>query len=182
MEKNNVEREYLMLREEIMKYYDIIHGSRNTLYVVLAAILTLAIPSDEPLLCLVPYCVIIPVYIVTIDYQYGMWRMGTYLSTFLEGEEFNWETRLRKLNYNVKLNRHATSYHWPFAISGLGCTILFFLKIDYSKISYKMVLEIIFSILLTVSFLIFVKVQKNPDEIVQECYRKWRVIKEQETT
>lgn len=179
MSSDKNEKEYLMIREEIMYYYNVIHSSRNILYVALAAILTFAISSKEPLLCMLPYCVIIPIYIITIDYQYGMWRMGTYLLVFLEGEDFNWERRLHKLNTKIenKINRHASSYHWPFTITSLCCTILFFLKINYNNITYKTVLEIVFSILLTIGFLIFIKSQKSPDLIKQTYIKEWEIIK-----
>lgn len=180
MSQNINEKEYLMIREEIMYYYNVIHSSRNILYVALAAILTFAISKKEPLLCMIPYSVIIPIYIVTIDYQYGMWRMGTYLAVFLEGQSFNWERRLHELNTQPKkgINRHASSYHWPFIITSLCCTILFFLKINYKNIDYKAVLEIIFSVLLTIGFLLFIMVQKSPDKIKQTYIDEWRNIKE----
>ncbi len=179
MKKKNCEKEYLMIKEEIMYYYSVIHSSRNILYVALGTILTYALSSSEPMICLVPYCVIIPVYIVTIDYQYGMWRMGTYLSVFLEGKDFNWETRLHKLNTASKneIERHASSYQWPFIICGLCCSILFFMKIDYKNLDYKTVGEILFSILLTIGFLIFVKNQKKPDDIISLYMNKWNDVK-----
>lgn len=177
MENEKVEKEYLMLREEIIHYYSIIQNSRNILYVAIAALLAFGVSSNEPLLCLIPYCVIIPIYIVTIDYQYGMWRIGTYLSVFLEGDEFNWETRLHKLNSSVKMNRYATSYNWPFIITSLVCTGLFFLKTDYSTIDYKLIAEVIFAVLLTGLFLMFVIVQKDPDDIKRVYLEKWNNIK-----
>lgn len=178
MSKDINEKEYLMIREEIMYYYNVIHSSRNILYVALATILTFAISKNDPLLCMIPYCVIIPIYIVTIDYQYGMWRMGTYLLVFLEGQNFNWENRLHKLNTNLMngVNRHASSYHWPFIITSLCCTILFFLKINYKNIDYKTILEIIFSVSLTIGFLIFIKAQKTPDEIKQTYINEWKSV------
>lgn len=181
MSKHKYEKEYLMIREEIMHYYDLIQNLRNMLYISLAAILTFAISSDyDPLLCLLPYCVILPIYIVTIDYQYGMWSMGTYLLVFLEGEQFNWETRLHILNtsLNEKMERHASSYHYPFVVTGLSCTILFFLKIDYHEMNYRIIIEIIFAIILTISFLIYIKIQKTPDEIKSVYIHEWKNIKD----
>lgn len=180
MNQTKSKEEYLMIREEIIHYYDIIQNLRNVLYVSLAAILTFAVSSKEPLLCLIPYCIIIPIYIVTIDYQYGMWRMGTYLLVFHEGEIFNWETRLHNLNIslNKRMNRHASSYHWPFIITGICCDILFFLKLNYKKIYYKSIAEIIFCVLISIIFLVFVFIQKNPDQIKSLYIEQWKIIKE----
>ncbi len=184
MASNQTEKEYLMLREEIMYYYKVIHSARNILYASLGAILTFAISKNEPLLCLIPYCVIIPIYIITIDYQYGMWRMGTYLLVFLEGKEFNWERRLHKLNTKStgQINRHASSYNWPFVVTSLCCTLLFFIKIDYKNIDCKTILEIIFSISLTIGFLMFIKIQKSPDKIKEAYIQEWKNIKSLKNT
>lgn len=86
----------------------------------------------------------------------GIW---VHTCWFFEGEQFNWETRLHILNtsLNRKMERHASSYHWPSAITGLACTILIFLKINYYEINYEIVVEIIFTILLTISFFICIK-------------------------
>lgn len=181
MTSNNNEKKYLMLREEIMYYYNIIHSSRKILYVALPAILTFAFSINEPLLFMLPYSVIIPIYIVTIDYQYGMWRMGTYLLVFLEGKDFNWEKRLHKLNTEStsQINRHASSYNLPFVVTSLCCTILFFLNIDYKNIDYKTISEIIFSIILTIGFLLFIKFQKSPDKIKEAYIQEWKNVKKQ---
>ena len=44
--------------------------------------------SKEALLFLIPYIVIIPVYLVTIDYTLNMYKLGTYLKVFHEQGDF----------------------------------------------------------------------------------------------
>ena len=87
---NDGSKEYLMLRDEIMKDYEIIQNSRNVLYVAVAAILAFAVDQKEAFLFLVPYIVIIPVYLVTIDFTLNMYKLGTYLKVFHEQVDFRW--------------------------------------------------------------------------------------------
>ena len=94
-------KEYLMLRDEILKDYEIIQNSRNVLYAAVAAILAFAVDQKEALLFLIPYIVIIPVYLVTIDYTLNMYKLGTYLKVFHEQGDFRWENRLYLLNYDI---------------------------------------------------------------------------------
>lgn len=93
--------EYLMLRNEILKDYDIIQNSRYLLYVAVASILSFSLSQEEPLLFLIPYVVIIPTYLVSIDYTLDMYRIATYLMVFIEPVEFNWENRQYKFNYII---------------------------------------------------------------------------------
>lgn len=105
--KRGMKDEYLMLRNEILKDYDIIQNSRYLLYVAVASILSFSISQEEPLLFLIPYVVIIPTYLVSIDYTLDMYRIATYLMIFIEPVEFNWENRQYKFNYiiNKKIPR-----------------------------------------------------------------------------
>lgn len=57
--------------------------------------------SKEALLFLIPYIVIIPVYLVTINYTLNMYKLGTYLKVFHEQGDFRWENRLYLLNYDI---------------------------------------------------------------------------------
>ncbi len=57
--------------------------------------------SKEAFLFLIPYIVIIPVYLVTIDYTLNMYKLGIYLKVFHEQGDFRWENRLYLLNYDI---------------------------------------------------------------------------------
>ena len=121
-------KEYLMLRDEILKDYEIIQNSRNVLYAAVAAILAFAVDQKEALLFLIPYIVIIPVYLVTIDYTLNMYKLGTYLKVFHEQGDFRWENRLYLLNYDIKkrVTRGERFFHAPFMVSAFVCSMLFF--------------------------------------------------------
>lgn len=175
--------EYLMLRNEILKDYDIIQNSRYLLYVAVASILSFSLSQEEPLLFLIPYVVIIPTYLVSIDYTLDMYRIATYLMVFIEPVEFNWENRQYKFNYiiNKKIPRRYNFFHFPFISSTIACTILFFIFIKYptdlEEISVKFIIEIIISILLVaVVFCIFVKYM-NMTKFQKKYIEAWYEVK-----
>ena len=59
--------EYLFLREEIMKNNSAAESYRNVMYTVTIALLTIAFSQKEPLLFLLPLCIILPAYKIIID-------------------------------------------------------------------------------------------------------------------
>lgn len=172
-------KEYEMIREEIMYMYKAIQELRKILYVMVVSVLTIAVGRNESLLCLVPYCVIIPIYIVTIDYQYSMWKLGAYLIIFHEGKEYNWETRLHNFNVNEgnKNRSGAKSFHSPFVATSIICTILFFVKIDYSDITYETYVQIALALLLFGVVLFYRFSKKNPDKAKSDFIENWKIVK-----
>ncbi len=175
--------EYLMLRNEMLKDYDIIQNSRYLLYVAVASILSFSISQNEPLLFLIPYVVIIPTYLLSIDYTLDMYRICTYLMVFLESGEFNWENRQYKFNYAIdkKIPRRYNFFHFPFISSSFACTLLFFLFVDYpidlKTVSLKFIIEIIVSVLLIIIVLfIFIKYINMP-KFQKKYIEAWQEVK-----
>lgn len=175
--------EYLMLRNEILKDYDIIQNSRYILYVVVATILSFSISRDEPLLFLIPYIVIIPTYLVSIDYTLDMYRISTYLMVFLEHGEFNWENHQYKFNYVIskKIPRRFKFFHFPFLSASIACTLLFALRVKYpvnlKSISIEFCLEeIIAFVLLLIVIFIYYK-YKNMPKYQKEYINAWHEVK-----
>ena len=124
--------EYLMLKNEINKIYDIVEKTRNLLYVTVAAIFTYSFSKKDPILFLIPFSIIIPCYIVTIDYQRGMWKIGAYLAVFHEGVDFNWERRLYEFNERIG-GLFLNSYNFPYIFTGIASVFLLFVKCDFFK-------------------------------------------------
>lgn len=175
-------KEYKMIKDEIMYMHKAIQELRSILYVAVASVLTFAVGKTTPLLCLVPYCVIIPTYIVTIDYQFSMWKLGAYLLVFQEGKEYNWETRLHIFNTKEarKSRGSAKSFHSPFIATALICTILFFAKIDYKNISHESWMQIVLAILLLAAVLCYRISRRNPDAAKSEFIKEWTAVKKNE--
>lgn len=170
--------EYLMLREEINKIYDMIEKTRNLLYVTMAAIFTFSATQKNPYLFLLPYAIIIPCYIITIDNQIGMWRIGTYLAVFLEGEDFNWERRLYKFNIRTG-NMFVRSYDMPYILTSIASAFLFLINCNYSDIGLNTdTFSIILGIMLLVGFLLYIRTQTPPERVKDRMVKEWMQLKD----
>ena len=180
-------KEYLMLRDEILKDYEIIQNSRNVLYAAVAAILAFAVDQKEALLFLIPYIVIIPVYLVTIDYTLNMYKLGTYLKVFHEQGDFRWESRLYLLNYGTKkrVTRGAQFFHAPFIVSALVCFVMFFASVTYPKsirdVSVGFTLGAAAAIVLPVAVAVIFFKYKNIKKIQDSYIRSWKDVKKEES-
>ena len=180
-------KEYLMLRDEILKDYEIIQNSRNVLYVAVAAILAFAVDQKEAFLFLVPYIVIIPVYLVTIDFTLNMYKLGTYLKVFHEQGDFRWESRLYLLNYGTKkrVTRGAQFFHAPFIVSALVCFVMFFASVTYPKsirdVSVGFTLGAAAAIVLPAAVAVIFFKYKNIKKIQDSYIRSWKDVKKEES-
>lgn len=132
--------EYSLLRTEILQCSQVLDNARNILYTAVGAILAFAFTQNDPLIFVIPYVVIIPTYLLTLETVYSIYRIGAYLLVFHEGTEYNWESRLFKL-YDVlkpkKTLRYSFTLHVPFISVGFICTLLslFFLFTNDSEIT-----------------------------------------------
>lgn len=112
-----------------------------------------------------------------------MYRICTYLMVFLEGKDFNWENRQYLFNYSITNNipRRSSYFHFPFIVSSIGCTILYFLFFDYSKkialYNYILIIKIIFPIvLLLIVLCIFIK-YRNMTILQKKYIMSWQEVK-----
>ena len=116
------ESEYKALRDEILHSYTIVDNSRNILYVTVSCILAFAVTNNSPELYLLPFSVIIPIYMVSINYTCDMYRIGTYIMVFGEGlkSDYKWESRQLHLNTQKEnaFPRQFQLFHTPYIVLG----------------------------------------------------------------
>ena len=152
--KNN-DKEYEILRAEILQYLEEYQTVRNMMYIVTATILGInsAIWNNYYLFIL-PLIVILPSYLIFYNYWQTVTCASTYLQVFLEGNvsdekqrtnSFYWESRhaelektlieKKKNNNNLikknlsKITSLGMRYHQiPYWVCGCLCIILFFIK------------------------------------------------------
>lgn len=91
----DTQKEYDNVKNELLNYIDTIRKVNNALYAGVTAVLAWAITAKSSILCLLAYCVIIPVYCMTQNYNLITMKMGTYLLVFHNDK---WEKRLHKVN------------------------------------------------------------------------------------
>lgn len=96
----NPEKEYEMLRTEILQYIEEYQTVRNMMYVAMISILGFNRALwNNTYLVLLPLIVILPSYIIFYDYWKCVTCASTYIQVFLEDEtiqkSYHWETRHR---------------------------------------------------------------------------------------
>ena len=106
--------EYELLREEMMENFKVISQNTSVLYTAVAAIFALAINTNNFIFYMIPYFVIVPVFLASEAKARSNCRIGAYLNVFCEGTEYNWERRHQMLEENIhqKRNWRSTLYYY----------------------------------------------------------------------
>ena len=171
------QKEYDVIRKAIESDMNIVRKANNALYVGVTAVLAWAVTASNSMLCLLAYCVIIPVYCIVLDYNIATMRSGAYLYVFYNDK---WQKRFHKINLEKVINRHALSYRIPFIYASIASTSLFFIFFDYTCIRILDIIQIIICITLFLFFNIYVLLQKDNDSIKQIYIDAWEKIKQEE--
>lgn len=175
--------EYEALRNEIIYSMQIIKNYRSLLYTIVIAVLAIAFQSDHAVMFLVPFLVIIPIYLLEMHQVDSTARIGAYILVFIEPEtECQWETRLLKYERTYKKdNRNKESLINPYWCISFGCVLLSFMKLDYynRNINFYIILaEQIFAFVLWV--FVFMKNNVNSLEAKEKYRKEWNEIKKEE--
>lgn len=131
-------REYEMLRTEILQYLHEYQSVRNMMYLVTATILGFSLNSENSViyLYLLPLIVILPSYIISIDYWKCVTKAANYLIVFHEekiGCPFQWERRHRRFNEKCDIMSQSDYQGVPYMVCALACVILYFVHIKYME-------------------------------------------------
>lgn len=175
--------EYEALRNEIIYSMQIIKNYRSLLYTIVIAVLALAFQSDNVVMFLIPFLVIIPIYLLEMHQVDSTARIGAYISVFIEPEtDCQWETRLLKYEKTYKNNnRNKESLINPYWCISFGCIILSFMKLNYYNRNinfYIIFAEQIFAFVLCV--FVFIKKNVNSLETKEKYIKEWNEIKKDE--
>lgn len=121
--------EYLMLREEILHLDSIVSNTINFFYAFIASYLAFALLQEDTIFILLSYIVTIPAYLIVLNKMKAMCRIAAYLKIFLEGNEFNWETRyMQYKDKNESSFFRIVSWHFPFMVVSIAVTALLIYK------------------------------------------------------
>lgn len=105
MDKDNLIIEYEELRNEINQKVELHNSLVTFMITTVVAILAFALESENSLLYILPFGIIIPISMRVTYYRTVMTKLSSYISVYLESdiEELNWETRNTRLNHEEKL-------------------------------------------------------------------------------
>lgn len=135
---NENTKEYDMLRQEIMQYLKEYQNLRNMMYLITVTILGFCLKEKDinAYLYLLPLVVILPSYLVYIDYYRDIIKVDAYLILFYENKidfPIKWESKQIMYGKNKKyIKRKLSKSHrkYPYIFSAIACIILYFLNID----------------------------------------------------
>lgn len=175
--------EYKALREEILASMQTVKNYRTILYTIVIAALAFAFDKDVAILFLVPFCAIIPLYLLAMHQVDSIMRMGAYIYVFLEpGTDCQWETRL--LEYDKKhKNEYSTKKTSidPYWCLSFCCLALSILKLDYCSRNYDFYITIAIQIIILI-LCIYIFATKRPDylETKEKYIKEWQEIQRNE--
>lgn len=94
-EQENIIREYETLREEIKQKIELHNSLITFMITTVVAILAFALESNNTLLYLLPFCVIISISMRIAYYMEAIVKLSAYIIIYIEDkiEGLNWETR-----------------------------------------------------------------------------------------
>jgi len=172
--------EYDTLRAEILSALQAIRNYRTILYTIVIAALAFAFEKEEAILFLIPFCAIIPLYLLAMHQIDSVMRMGAYIYVFLEpGTECQWETRLYQYDrlHRNQYSTKKTSIDVYWAMS-LCCLFLSIVKLDYCNKGFDFYFTIILQIVIFITCT-YMFIKKRPDYLsVKEHYiDEWEEIK-----
>lgn len=111
----NNDKEYELLRQELVMDYESIRQYDYILYIGVAMILTFVFDSPQFIMCMLPYFIIVPLFFMARQKNYGVCLIGSYLYVFLESEgtSYHWETRNKEYDETeVGYNDRRAEYVW----------------------------------------------------------------------
>lgn len=175
--------EYEALREEILSSMQTVKNYRTLLYTIVIAALAFAFDKDIALLFLLPFCAIIPLYLLAMHQVDSTIRIGAYIYVFLEpNTDCQWETRLLKYDklhrnqYSTK--RTSIDAYWYVSIC---CLFLSIIKLNYDNIGFEFCVTIIAQIIVLIDC-IWIFVKKRPDylKLKEKYIKEWKEIQDAE--
>lgn len=122
--------EYLFIRTEILQYLQNYQNVRNMMYIVTATCLGFALSAEvpNPYFYLLPLLVIIPSFLVAINFWKSVRIDAIYLEVFHEksGSPFQWESRHDRLyEDNPGLRDKINVQYLPYVSCAIVCLAIF---------------------------------------------------------
>lgn len=173
------DKEYLMLREEILHLDIIINNTITLFYTFISAIILFVLErKNSATLILVSYIIIIPAYRIVVGKRKNIFRIAAYLYVFLEGDTFNWERRQRKMpNASGILSfSRISSINYPFLFVSTAVMIIFAWKFKWNGLkSGAGLAEVSIAIILYIVQLIYIF--KNRKIKMDSYIKQWEEVK-----
>lgn len=122
------EMQYETLREEIANCTRLSNDFSTFSMTALAAVLAFAFSSDNPLLFLVPFVLIIPLSSKSLYYRKNVSKISAYMIVMLEPEieGYLWETLVDRYSEEKSSSRFTIFRNYEYLFEAAICVLLFF--------------------------------------------------------
>lgn len=179
-----MDKEYAMLREEILLSMQAIKNYNTLLYGTTTALLAFAFKLSHESLFLLPFSVIFPVYFLIKREMMQMVRIGAYMSVFLEEKlDIRWESRLILYDVMFPSNEHRNVSLDAYTGLSFFCICLSVMHTDYAVFDMRCNILIGIQLSLTlISILLFIILAPNYPEMKRDYLAQWKKIKSAELT
>lgn len=183
MNSDGMITEYKILRDEINQKIDLVNSLTTFTLTTVVAILTFALMRKNPLLYLLPFCIIIPMYMRISYYRSAMVKISAYMIIFLEDEieDINWETRNTYLMDNIERKDGSivlsARYYENFVLS-IICYILYIYNyISGKEINITSIIYILAPSLLVIWIWHIVRHINDIESEKKEWIKEWEKVK-----
>lgn len=172
-------KEYEFLRAEIMDDYKYIAQYNVVLYTASATILAFALQKEQFILSLVPYIILLPLYLMCEEKRRGICKIAAYLHVFLEGTEFNWERRHHVFDGKNNKNRKKSFFSdnvspLPYYCLALVCSASAISKIAiYQSCWIEKAVDLSFVIMITIITIAIMNKHKTDYVNTRDRYIKY---------
>lgn len=168
--------EYQFIHAELLQYLNNYQAVRNMMYVVTLACLGLSIGNDaqNPHLCLLPLIVILPSFLVAVNFWKCVLIDSTYLKIFHEdrGSPFRWEGRHDQLFQQMpKLDDAINVQYLPYAVCAAVSLLLYVIHLSQSGETTQTD-YILGAILFAACVLLFALHWKQDKQAIEDNWRK----------
>ena len=166
---NEIDREYFMLREELMYFQKAKYEYERNMLLAVPIILSFIWTTDNIYAFLTPIFLIIPVFLACESYKNQIAKIAAYMNVFYKIDYLYWEQRLilfynhHYVKYKNKNNILGLSPVYVVPLLGTCMLAVAKLKIDISQIINFNIPNSIFLILLAIIFSFIYMIIKTED-------------------
>jgi len=179
-EQEIIIKEYEELRGEVKQKIELHNSLITFMITTVVAVLAFALESDNSLLFLLPFGIIIPISMRVTYYREAMVKLSAYIIIFIEDkiEGLNWETRntqLININHNNLYDNFTISHYFEGIILSIVCYVLFF--VDFLKeniMCFQTIVYLVIPFLLVIWEIVITKRIITFNNQKNEWIKKWK--------
>lgn len=171
--------EYEILRNELNQKIEMVNSLITFTLTTVVAILTFALTKQNALFYLLPFCIIIPMYMRIAYYRSAIVKLSAYMIVFLEPKikELNWETRNACLMNTLKKNDKRivlrAEYYEGIVVSIICYFLYFYNYIKDKPINIILVVQLIIPFVMVMWMFFIVKHINDIESEKQEWVKAW---------